>query len=140
VTFGWVGRGVFYARYGGSLSGRVGIAYAARLAQWLLTVSSLVHFSDTSELRQYDLMARSAFTRLVFENRRKFSKLVMLTWSSGATSSAQAFAASLGASVTLLENAIAFEQQLVAEAPLARQMIDSRPWVNQRPPLVAALK
>jgi hypothetical protein len=134
VTFGWVGRGVFYSRYAGSLSANLGREHVARLAQTLLGASSLQYFSDASALYQYDLAARSAFTRLVLENRRKFSRLVMLTWSTGVTPSAVAFAAAVGDSLTLLTDPTAFEKLLVAQAPLARQRIDARAWVTDSTP------
>jgi hypothetical protein len=136
VTLGWVARGVFYSRFAGSLSVELGMAHVARLGESLLWASSMAYFSDASALFQYDLLARSAFTRLILENRRKFSRLVMLTWSTGVTSSAAAFAAAVGDSVTLLTAPTAFEKLLVAEAPLARQRIDLRPWVNEPTPIV----
>lgn len=136
VTLGWVGRGVFYSRFVGSLSAELGNTHVARLGEGLLLASSLLYFSDASALYQYDLLARSAFTRLVLENRRKFSRLVMLTWSTGVTPSAAAFAAAVGDSVTLLTDSTAFETLLEAAAPLARQRIDLRPWVNEPTPSV----
>jgi hypothetical protein len=136
VTLGWVARGVFYSRFAGSLSAELGKAHVARLGESLLWASSLLYFSDASALYQYDLLARSAFTRLVLENRRKISRLVMLTWSTGVTPSATAFAAAVGDSVTLLTEPAVFEKLLVAEAPLARQRIDSRAWVNESTPSV----
>jgi hypothetical protein len=137
VTLGWVGRGVFYSRFVGSLSADLGVTHAARLGQCISQTASLLYFSDASALYQYDLLARSAFTRLILDNRRKFSRLVMLTWSAGATPSARAFAAAVGDSVTLLTDLTAFETQLVAAAPLAMQKIDSRPWVNAPTPAAA---
>jgi hypothetical protein len=114
VTYGWVGRGVFYSRFVGSLSADLGTAHVARLGESISRVPSLAHFSDASALYQYDLLARSAFTRLVLQNRRKFSSLVMLTWSAGATPSAMAFAAAVGDSVTLVTAASVFAKLLVA--------------------------
>jgi hypothetical protein len=136
VTLGWVAHGVFYSRFAGALSAELGEAHVARLGESLRWASTLHYFSDASALSRYDLLARSAFTRLVLENRRKFSRLVMLTWSTGMTPSATAFAAAVGESVTLLTDPTVFERLLVAAAPLARQRIDNRPWVNEPNPIV----
>ena len=93
---GWVGDGTFHARFVGGLSAGLGTGYIARLREILGTVSSVSYFSDARELTRYDLAARSAIARLVLDNRRKFSAIVMLTWSDGITPAIQAFAESVG--------------------------------------------
>jgi hypothetical protein len=134
VTMGWVGDGVFYARFVDGLSAGVGMAHVKRLQELIGGVPSLSYFSDASGLNRYDLVARSAFARLVLENRRKFSALVMLTWSAGATPAAAAFVAAVGNPVTLLTDATEFDKLLVAAAPLARQRLDPRTWARAPAP------
>jgi|GEM_PF-2700139 hypothetical protein len=128
VTLGWVADAVFYTRFTGGLSAPVGMAYAARLRDLLSGVSSLSYFADSSALSHYELLARSAFARLILENRRKFSELVMLTWSVGVTHDGAAFATAVGDPITLLTDAREFEQRLLAVAPLAKQRLDPRMW------------
>jgi hypothetical protein len=128
VTLGWVAEDVFYTRFSGGLSAPIGMAHAARLRDLLAGVSSLSYFADSSTLSHYELLARSAFARLILENRRKFSALVMLTWSAGATHAGDAFAAAVGEPITLLTDAREFEQRLLAVAPLAKQRLDPRMW------------
>jgi hypothetical protein len=130
LTMGWVGDGVFYARFTGGLSAQVGMAYVARLREILSAVSSLSYFSDASALNRYELIARSAFARLVLEHRRKFSALVMLTWPTGGTAASEAFAAALGDPIIVLSDALDFDKLLVSAAPLAKQRLDPRTWAK----------
>jgi hypothetical protein len=128
VTLGWVAEDVFYTRFTGGLSANIGMAHAVCLRDLLAGVSSLSYFADSSTLSHYELLARSAFARLILENRRKFSALVMLTWSVGVAHSGEAFAAAVGEPITLLTEARDFEQRLLAVAPLAKQRLDPRMW------------
>jgi hypothetical protein len=130
VTLGWVADDVFYTRFTGGLSATTGMAYAARLRDLLAGVSSLSYFADSGTLSHYELLARSAFARLILENRRKFSSLVMLTWSVGESQAGAAFAAAVGNPIMLLTDAREFEQRLLAVAPLAKQRLDPRMWAS----------
>ena len=130
MTLGWVAENVFYSRFSGGLSASIGMAYAARLRELLDGVSSLCCFVDAGTLSHYELLARSAFARLILENRRKFSALVMLTWSVRAGLPGEAFAAAVGHPISLLTDASEFEQRLLAAAPLAKQRLDSRMWAS----------
>jgi len=130
VALGWVGPDVFYARFERGLSAKVGMAHVARLEEILRRVPSLKYFSDSSALTEYDLLARSAFVRLVLENRRKFSALVMLTWSAGVTPAAQAFAAAVGSPVVILADAVEFDKLLLQAAPFARHRLSANAWVK----------
>jgi hypothetical protein len=131
VTLGWVADDIFYTRFTGGLSATTGMAYAVRLRDLLSGVSSLSYFADAGTLSHYELLARSAFTRLILENRRKFSNLVMLTWSVGASQAGEAFAAAVGSPINLLTDARDFEQRLLAVAPLAKQRLDPRMWAPE---------
>ena len=128
VTHGWVAEAVFYTRFTGGLSATIGMAHAARLRDLLAGASALSYFVDSSTLIHYELLARSAFARLILENRRKFSELVMLTWSVGVMHAGSAFATAVGDPITLLTDPREFEQRLVAVAPLAKQRLDPRMW------------
>ena len=125
---GWVGDGAFHARFVGALSARLGTNYVLRLREILSAVPAMGYFSDASELTRYDLVARSAIARLVLENRRKFSAIVMLTWSGGITPAMRAFAESVGEPITVLSDASEFDKLLVSAAPLAKQRLDPRTW------------
>src|SRR5687767_13852220 len=83
VILGWVGEGVFYTRLVGTLSAELGDVLAAQLWAVLADVPTLRYFSDASALQTYDLLARSALTRVVLANRRRFADIVILTWSQG---------------------------------------------------------
>jgi hypothetical protein len=134
VTLGWVADGVLYTRFTGGLSAEIGTAYVERLRDVLSRVASLTYFADSSSLSHYELLARSAFARLILENRRKFSALLMLTWSVGAGRAGEIFAAAVGDPIEVLSDEREFEQRLLASAPLAKQRLDPRMWVNPSPP------
>jgi len=138
VTMGWVGDGTFHARFVGALSASLGTSYVARLREIVSTVSAIGYFSDARELTRYDLVARSAIARLVLENRRKFSAIVMLTWSGGITPAIRAFAESVGEPIVVLSDAGEFDKLLIAAAPLAKQRLDPRTWA--RAPLPNAVR
>jgi hypothetical protein len=138
AVFGWVGEGVFYTRFRGGLSAQVGLAHVARLGVVLGESRPIRYFSDASGLKHYDLAARSAFVRLVTEHRARFSSLVMLTWASGITPSAQAFATAMGGAVTLLTSATEFDARLAQEAPFVKRKLHPNAWV--RSPLPGALR
>src|SRR6186713_1213571 len=80
VTFGWVGDGIYYARFSRTLSARLGEAFAARLRAAVAAAPSIRYFADARALESYDLLARSAFVRVVTEQRRKFQALTLLNW------------------------------------------------------------
>ena len=124
VTFGWVDDGVFYARFSRCLSAKLGDAFAARLRDAAQSNSSLKYFGDAGALESYDLLARSAFVRVVVEHRRKFHSLTLLTWERAETSSA--FVSTLGDNVILARDAIDFEARLLACAPRARSKLGGR--------------
>jgi hypothetical protein len=130
VTLGWVGDGVFFAKFLGSLSADVGMKHAARLQSILEQVPSLHYFSDSSTLESYDLLARSAFARVVLANRRKFASITLLTWPQGITPTTLAFVAAVGDPVDVLTDSLEFERRLLRAAPLARQKLDPRTWIQ----------
>src|SRR5579859_5883914 len=130
ATLGWVADGVFYARFVGGLSAKIGVKYAARLQELVNQVSSLQYFSDASALQTSDLLARSAFTRVVLANRRKFTSIVLLTWPDGITQVTRAFAAAIGEPVDVLTDPLQFEKRLIHAAPLAKHKLDPKAWVR----------
>ncbi len=126
VTVGWVGPSVLYARYRGSLSAEVGNALANTLRSLVAQQPSVQYFADASKLESYDLVARSAFVRVVLAERRRFKQITMLTWQAGITSSATAFVEAIGEPIELLTDAELFEARLCRAAPNARGEL-SRP-------------
>jgi hypothetical protein len=133
VTVGWVGEGVFYARFVGVLSADLGARHAQRLQKALTQVPSLHYFADSSALRTFDLAARSCFARVVLAHRRQFASLVLLAWAGGITASTRSFASAIGDPVVVLTDELEFEKALVRAAPLARQKLDPRTWKQLQP-------
>lgn len=134
VTFGWVDSGVFYARFSHGLSAELGAAYANRLRAIVQEEQSLRYFSDARALENYDLLARSAFLRVVLAQRRKFTSIDMLTWPGDLNS---AVVASLGEPILVTCDPIAFEARLFATSPRARWKLGAKSEapVQQRLPL-----
>lgn len=123
ITRGWVGNGVYYACFVGGLSAHLGLAHVARLREILSQVDSLTYFADAHALAHYDLLARSAFVRLLLENRKRFSLVVVLSWSGEVTAATEAFTAAVGSVVTIVREADEFEKLLSRAAPFANQML-----------------
>jgi hypothetical protein len=128
VILGWVGEGVFYSRIVGTLSVDTGEMLAARLRKAVAEVQSFRYFSDLSELQTYDLLARSAVTRVLLANRRRFADIVVLTWSEGVNAAERAFVAAIGDPISLLSDRIEFENRLLRAAPFAKQTLDPSTW------------
>src|SRR5688500_12704903 len=99
---------------------------ASHLKKVAAGVPSLRYFSDVSALRTYDLLARSAVTRVMLANRRRFAEIVILTWAEGINAAERAFAAALGEPIEILTDPTEFEMRLVRAAPLAKQTLDPK--------------
>jgi hypothetical protein len=130
AVIGWVGESVFYVRFRGGLSAKIGMAHLARLGAVLKEVPSLSYFCDASALQSYDLLARGAFARLVSENRHKFSSLVMLSWAASITPSTRAFMSALGDTAKMLTSATEFDSLLLEAAPFAKRKLHPNAWVK----------
>ena len=130
VLFGWVADGILYTRFQGGLNAETGYIYATRLAALVGPAQSIHFFCDSSELKNYDLLARSAFARVILSNRRKFTSLVMLTWADGPSPSSRALAATLGEPIEILTSSNAFEARLSRQAPLVSRKLDPKTWVT----------
>jgi hypothetical protein len=126
VALGWLEEGVLYARFAGALSAPLGQRFAAQLRVLVGEASSVAYFSDGSLLTHYDLLARSAVTRVLLENRRKFSKIVLLVWVGGITASTRAFVSAIGEPVTLARDDAEFLTELRRVAPMAPARLASR--------------
>lgn len=61
VVFGWACPAVFYTRFEGGLTSATGHAYASRLGTLVAQTDGVSFFCDSSRLKHYDLLARSAF-------------------------------------------------------------------------------
>src|SRR6185503_16274775 len=128
VILGWLGDGVFYTRLVGTLSAELGEMLAAHLRKVLAEVPSLLYFSDVSSLQTYDLLARSAVTRVLLANRRRFTDIVILTWAQGVNAAEQAFVAAIGDPISLFTDPTEFEKRLLRAAPFAKQTLDPNTW------------
>jgi hypothetical protein len=125
VTFGWADLGVFYARFSRCLSARTGEAFAARLRNTARSGVRFKYFADARALESYDLIARSAFVRVVSEHRRLFEQINLLAWSGGDVS--PAFMQALGEPVYVTKDPIEFEARLLGAAPRARASLAVKP-------------
>jgi hypothetical protein len=130
VVFGWVADGVLYTKFQGGLNAETGYIYATRLASLVGPAQSINFFCDSSELKNYDLLARSAFARVILSNRLKFTSLVMLTWAEGPSPSSRALAATLGEPIEILTSVNSFEARLSRQAPLVSRKLDPKTWVT----------
>jgi hypothetical protein len=140
VAFGWVAQAVLYTRFQGGFTAPIGQVYAARLSALVAQSQSLCFFCDSSELKSYDVLARSSFARVILSNRRKFSSIVMLAWTEGVSHATQALVTTIGEPIEVLTNRNAFEVQLLRKAPLALRKVDSADWGNIARPTSATRK
>jgi hypothetical protein len=129
VTFGWADEGIYYARFTRSLSARVAQAFANRLCAALPATGTIECFADGRALESYDLLARSAFVRVVTEHRRQFERISVLAWAGAETKSRSLGV--LGDAVIITRDAAEFETRLLTVAPRARAKlgtgVDIRP-------------
>jgi hypothetical protein len=130
ITFGWADDGVYYARFTRCLSARLGEAFAARLRAAVPATGTFRYFADGRALESYDLLARSAFVRVVTEHRRKFEQINILAWAGGEMSSA--YLSVLGDAVLVAKDEIEFESRLLAVAPRARTKLGAGTEPRQR--------
>jgi hypothetical protein len=129
ATFGWADQGVYYARFSRSLSARVGEAFAGHL-RVALQSGPIKYFGDAQALETYDLLARSAFVRVVNEHRRNLEQITLLPWAGGEFS--EAFISALGDAVYIAKDSFDFEARLLACAPRARSKLAVKTDVRQR--------
>jgi hypothetical protein len=125
VTFGWADEGVYYARFSRCLSAKLGEAFAARLRAAAQLPGTIKYFADGRALESYDLLARSAFVRVVTEYRRKFEQLNMLAWAGSDIN--PALASALGEPLLVTKDAVEFEARLMRTAPRARAKLGNKP-------------
>ena len=123
VSFGWVGQDVYLCRFAGVVSQSLGARHLDCLQAVLNETAALRYFSDARDLTSYDLLARSAFVRLVLTHRKQFKELVVLTWSEGLSAASHAFASAIGEPLALLTNPAEFDRRLTQAAPRAREVL-----------------
>lgn len=124
AVVGWAGDSVIYSRADGGLSADLGARFAAHVEKLMVGVSGVHYFADSSRLTRYDLLARSAFVRVVLANRRRFESFTFLIWPDEVSPAARAFASAIGGNVELCQEVGDFEQRLLRHAPLARHRIE----------------
>jgi hypothetical protein len=125
ASLDWVAEGVLFARTEGSLSAGLGAAFARTLQTQLQGAASVHYYGDSSRLDRYDLLARSAFMRVVLADRRKIQSFTLLTWAEGVSGVAQAFADLMGPSAAVLTDRSDFDRRLLRVAPGARAVLDA---------------
>lgn len=125
MSFGWVAPGVYLVRAAGEISVSLGALQLDRLQLALEGHQSIRYFSDCREVRSYDLLARNAFVRFVLGQRKRFSEMVMLTWSGGISAASQAFSGAIGDQVVLLSSPSEFDRRLFMAAPRVREALTS---------------
>ena len=125
VSFGWADDGVYYARFGRSLSARLGEAFAARLAEVAQGVETLKYFGDARSVDSYDLLARRAFIRVVAAHRQRFTELNLLWWNGDDIG--ESCVRALGEPLYVTKNAVDFEARLLVAAPRAKSKLLSAP-------------
>jgi hypothetical protein len=134
VTFGWADEGVYYARLSGSLSGRVGEAFAARLSAGLERVGRVRYFADARDLESYELTARSAILGVLKQHHDKLEGIDLLWW--GGSAPSEVIRAEIGDALYVTLDAEEFEARLCARAPEARAKLVAKPdssYRNRRP-------
>ena len=137
VAFGWVAQAVLYARFHGVFTAPIGQVYAARLSALVAQSQSFCFFCDSSELKSFDVLARSSFARVILSNRRRFSCIVILARAEGVSHATQALATAIGEPIEVLTSRQTFEAHLLHRAPLALRKLDSANWgAVPRPRLV----
>jgi hypothetical protein len=125
ASLDWVADGVLLGRTQGSLSAQLGAAFA-RALQSQIQARPLVHyFGDAGRLDQYDLLARSAFMRVILQDRQKILTFTLLTWAEGVSRAARTFIDLIGPTATVLTDRTDFEQRLLRAAPAARAVLDA---------------
>jgi hypothetical protein len=127
IECGWVAPGVLFVRVAGKLTAGMGTTFAQRVSQFVKEVPSLQYFGEATQLTEYDLVARSAFVRVVLENRKRFAGLTVLTWAEGVSTMARALVSAVGEPVDILSDRSDFEARLLRAAPQARERLLSAP-------------
>ena len=124
ITFGWMEEGVYYARFSHCLSARLGEAFAARLRAAVLSSAAVKYYGDGRALESYDLLARSAFVRVVNEHRRRFASITVLSWDGGEV--CDVLVSALGQPTIVTKDPIDFETSLFATSPRARTKLGAK--------------
>jgi hypothetical protein len=135
VEIAWAEPAVLYVRVTGVLSNGLGRDFAARLGALALDHENIQYFADMSSLTAYELMARSAFVRMVLQHRRRFTSFVVLTWAEGTSTAANSIAEVIGEGLQVLTDSTEFQVRLMQAAPQARHWLGgpSKPRRSRRP-------
>jgi hypothetical protein len=123
AAFGWVGPYVYFARFAGKLSAELSATHVAHLQAAVESTPTIRYFSDSSELTRHDLLARSAFIRLLLRHRKKFSELVFLNWAGNTVLSSELLTTAVGEPLVVLDDRGEFERRLILAAPQAADMV-----------------
>lgn len=113
----WVAPLVLLARFEGALSANLGKTFANHLQQLISGQHGVHYFGDARQLKHYDLVARSAFVRILLEHKKAFASLQILMPGPDLSASERAVAAAVGEPLHLLVDPSAFEAALARVAP-----------------------
>jgi hypothetical protein len=121
---------VLWAKLTGKLSAALGASFAVKLERYIKSCPRLRYFVDASAMHSYDLLARSATTRVILANRARIKSMVLLQLSEGAAPSSRTMMVGLDDIVEITASTELFDAKLTDAAPLARQKIDPKRWAN----------
>jgi hypothetical protein len=126
IEISWLGASVLWARFTGHLSVELATAYAGELEERLPAARAVQYFIDSGSLESYDLAARTIGLGVLASYRARLSSILALNWSASVSDVGQAILAGMSGLMHLTTNRVEFEAKLLAAAPLAGEVIDSR--------------
>jgi hypothetical protein len=131
VTFGLVGPGVFFFRVTGSLSPSLGASHLQALQAAVEVSGGLRYFADTTALKRWDVLALSAFVRLVLSRRRKFSDIVILNAIPEHSEARRTLTSALGEPIEMIADRVDFGRRLMRAAPSALKLVQAATSQNR---------
>jgi hypothetical protein len=114
VQIGWAAPHVLLVRFEGALNSTLGKTFANHLHQLLSGQQGVHYFGDASRLKHYDLVARSAFVRVVLEHRKAFAALQILMPGPELSVAELSLAAAVGEPLRLVLDPSAFAAALAS--------------------------
>jgi len=131
IVFGWVAPQILYAQFIELLSAPLGMRFARRLEEHLISQSKVAVFFDLSGLETYEFPARNALARVLFVRRRSIASALVLVRSRVVELGIQAVSSMIGGGlIEVITSRADFVARLDRAAPLARRYVQNpRAWV-----------
>jgi hypothetical protein len=130
IVFGWVAQDVLYAQMIEHLQAALGMRYATRLEQHLVSRSSAKLYIDCSGLETYEFPARAAIGRVLLTHRKRVASVSVLVRSRVVELGMHALGTTLGGLMAISNVRADFVATLDRAAPLARRYVQNpRAWV-----------